>query len=302
MIFGTGACTFDVLFTVESVPEFGSTVRARNFAVQLGGPVASALVALRRFGLAAKVFGEVGDDEPGRQILKWLKAEDVDVQHLRLRAQSDSRIVLVLVDCLSGERSFTFRPDSFTMPSLDLLDSMEFASCKLLIVDEATEFSIEAARRCKLNGGKVIFTGGWYRGSINQLICYVDAFIISQEFIRDWNRSDDGNHTIEEFFLQGRFRFGIQTNGENGCIVQTPEAIESYHAFRIKPIDTTGAGDAFGAGIAYGMIQGWALPYLVKFASACAAMNCLTLGSSNGLTTVSAVVAFINESENRKEV
>ncbi len=222
MIFGTGACTFDVLFTLGSMPNFRSTVMAQDFTLQLGGPVANALVGLSRFGLLTKAFGEVGDDEAGRQIVKWLVREKVDVEHLRLRDQSTSRVVLALVDARTGDRSFIFRPDSFIEPSIDILDRIDFTTCRLLIVDEATDFSIEAARRCKKSGGKVLFAGGWYRGLIGLLLEHADFFIISREFLRDWARKDGASHSLEEFFTRGNFRFGIQTNGEKGCILQTP--------------------------------------------------------------------------------
>ena len=49
----------------------------------------------------------------------------------------------------------------------------------------------------------------------------------------------------------------------------------SFNPPRIKPLDTSGAGDSFRAGMVYGLLEQWSDAECVRFASALAAMTCL---------------------------
>jgi sugar/nucleoside kinase (ribokinase family) len=58
-------------------------------------------------------------------------------------------------------------------------------------------------------------------------------------------------------------------------------------------VDTTGAGDAFHGAFIYGMLQGWAVHQVTRFANAVAAINCRSLGGRRGLPTLSQVETFL---------
>jgi sugar/nucleoside kinase (ribokinase family) len=58
-------------------------------------------------------------------------------------------------------------------------------------------------------------------------------------------------------------------------------------------VDTTGAGDAFMGGLSYGLLQGWDLPEIGRFANACAALCCTKLGA-RACPTRDAVQAFLD--------
>jgi sugar/nucleoside kinase (ribokinase family) len=49
--------------------------------------------------------------------------------------------------------------------------------------------------------------------------------------------------------------------------------------FRVKVVDSTGAGDAFMGGLSYGLLQGWDLQRVGTFANACAAICCTKVGA-----------------------
>ena len=60
-------------------------------------------------------------------------------------------------------------------------------------------------------------------------------------------------------------------------------------AFRVKTVDTTGAGDIFHAGFIYGLLQGWALQRQLDFACAAAALNCTAVGARGGIHSLEAI-------------
>ena len=81
---------------------------------------------------------------------------------------------------------------------------------------------------------------------------------------------------------QGSAQATILTQGSAGGVVTDHIGTWSYPAFSVSDIvDTTGAGDAFRAGLCYGLLQNWALPQSVIFASAVAACHCRRLGGAS---------------------
>ena len=63
---------------------------------------------------------------------------------------------------------------------------------------------------------------------------------------------------------------------------------------RVKAVDTTGAGDAFHGAFVYGMLQGWDLRRVARFANAVAAINCQTLGGRQGLPSFEEVDLLVD--------
>ena len=65
--------------------------------------------------------------------------------------------------------------------------------------------------------------------------------------------------------------------------------------YAIEPVDTTGAGDSFRAGVAYGVLQGWDDEHIVEFASAVAACVCLTVPHTLNAPGLDAILAFMKQ-------
>lgn len=77
-------------------------------------------------------------------------------------------------------------------------------------------------------------------------------------------------------------RTALLTLGAEGGIVRTEKGITRYSAYPLTDIcDTTGAGDAFRAGLCYSLLQNWPLERMLCFASATAACHCRRLGGAS---------------------
>jgi len=63
----------------------------------------------------------------------------------------------------------------------------------------------------------------------------------------------------------------------------------------VDVVDTTGAGDVFHGGYIYGLLQGWDIKKVVRFASAFAALKCRKPGGRSGIPSLTEVDAFLRE-------
>jgi sulfofructose kinase len=86
----------------------------------------------------------------------------------------------------------------------------------------------------------------------------------------------------------------VVTLGREGCICLSANDVFRQRAFRVPVVDTTGAGDVFHGGFLYGLLRGWQLPVIVRFASAVAAIKCGQLGGRDGIPSLRQVKDFLS--------
>ena len=70
-----------------------------------------------------------------------------------------------------------------------------------------------------------------------------------------------------------------------------------FQPYKIPPVDTTGGGDAFRAGVVYGMLKGWEDEKTIQFASAVAAIVCTRSPGVLNSPTYDEVIQFIEEKD-----
>src|SRR3972149_1310576 len=111
-VVGIGLNAIDYLCCVPRYPVPGEKLRMTGFSRQGGGQVATALVALSRWGLRTMYVGNVGDDEHGRLSLSLLREEGIDVSRARTVPGAASQFAVILVQGDSGERTILWERDA----------------------------------------------------------------------------------------------------------------------------------------------------------------------------------------------
>lgn len=85
----------------------------------------------------------------------------------------------------------------------------------------------------------------------------------------------------------------VMSQGPRGCAIATREGHWQIPAFPAACVDATGAGDAFAAGIAYGMALRWDWPRTGLFANAMGALAIRALGAQTSLPTMAEIDALL---------
>ena len=98
----------------------------------------------------------------------------------------------------------------------------------------------------------------------------------------------------------------VVTHGRHGCTFVTPETDGKVPSFSVVPVDTTGAGDAFMAGLLTGLLEHPDEPLtserlytMCRFANAAGALATTMRGGIPGLPSRAAVTALITEEADR---
>ncbi len=321
---------FDVIACGELLIDFVSTQsgvtlgQAPAFQKAAGGAPANVAVGVARLGYRAGFLGQVGDDDFGHFLADTVAEAGVDVGGLRF--SSEARTALAFVSLRSdGERSFMF----YRHPSADMLwrpeevDREYAASARIFhhgsisLINEPSRSATLAAVEVARGGGALISydpnlrlalwpSEAAARAEILAAWPFADLVKVSEEELVFLTGEEDLEGAARSLFTR-RLRLLVVTRGPAGCAYFTPDGSGSVPGFRVAPVDTTGAGDGFVAGLLSGLLDGvpagsslrawhWdnaALEHALRLGNAVGALATTQKGAIPALPTRAAVEAFI---------
>ncbi len=286
-VFGIGQCSLDYVGRIESYPPADSKCEFHNLAVEGGGPVATALVALSRWGLTCAFAGVTGDDRFGSSIRRSLAAESIDISGLVVRPDAISQFAFIAAERGTGKRSiFWQRPTGLPLQP-DELDREVLRRSGLLHTDglfpEASLVACEEARRA---GIPVVVDAGSWRDGLLEIAKTSDFFIASESFGTTISATADPLDACRKLLELGP-RMACVTLGAKGYVsADTSGRIMRKSAYPAEAEDTTGCGDVFHAGFIYGISRGWDLERSLDLGAWSAARVSLKLGGRAGISSL----------------
>lgn len=288
-----GYCGIDSIAIVPAIPLDSKVEIIDNFD-QGGGPAATAAVAAARLGADAAFVGSVGDDSAGSAILEEFAAEKVDTSHVAVRAGGSSPRAYCWIEADTGKRSIAWTRGKREELSADEVDEEFIKNSRILHFDgHQMQAALAAAKIAKANNIPVSLDAGTIRPGIEKLIEVTDILIASEEFSRRYTGASDNESALK---LLGRNNSAVTavTMGEKGSIALGKDG-EIIHcpAFKITPVDTTGAGDVFHGAFCVRYLETQDVYECMRFASAVSALKCLKSGGRTGIPTRAEVDEFL---------
>jgi sulfofructose kinase len=295
-VLGIGQCVLDRLAVVETYPPMDQKAEVSHWQEQAGGPAATAMVTLARLGLSTTLAGVVGDDEEGKRIRHLLASAGVDL-FLAVRPGGQSQSAFIVIDRDTAQRTIFWRRTRGKELQLNELPPGFPAKFDFLHLDGLMEdISVRAARKARRSGIPVMLDAGRIRKRTLEIAAHCEYLVGSEIFARQLGWKGDGDR-VGRVFREKVLSFGARattfTLGQRGSFTITTEGSFQTPAFRVKAVDTTGAGDVFHGAYIYGLLQKWELPKVVEFASAVAAMKCRVIGGQAGIPTIGQVRRFL---------
>jgi sugar/nucleoside kinase (ribokinase family) len=256
----------------------------RDFTLQPGGQIATALAACSKLGWRTRYIGSFGDDEPGRVSRDSLRQQGVDLSASTTIARAKTRVAMILVDAHSAERTIL----AFRDPALRMGDVSCDAvlSGRMLIVDcediQAATVAVSAARA---NGIPTIIDVEDVQPGTDTVLRQIDAIITAEEFPGRLTGHGDLGRALEA--IEREFHAGLvcTTLGARGSLARSGGREIRTPAYAVEPVDTTGAGDVFRGAFASACLR-WPdgdLARILAYANAAAALSCRAIGARGGL-------------------
>ena len=154
------------------------------------------------------------------------------------------------------------------------------------------EATVKLARWGRKVGAIVSFDIGSVRNDVSPVLPHVDHLVVADAFALPFTKSRSVKTALEKLAAFGPSTVVI-TEGTQGATGLENGKYVSHPAFRVKSVDTTGAGDAFHAGYLYALLEGRDLAHRLRFGAAVAALKCTRLGARTGAPTLAAVNRFL---------
>jgi 2-dehydro-3-deoxygluconokinase len=265
----------------------GPLRHVHTFEKRVGGAELNVAVALSRLGHRSGWGGRLGDDEFGKEILSFLRGEEVDVSGAELDPGAPTGLYFKERRSLDQLRAYYYRAGSaasrarFEDLDLEYLLSGEVLhltgitpaiseNCHDLtirLMDAATErgtfISFDANVRWRL------FEGSDPRKLLSPLLERADLLFLSDE---EADLLLDGNDP--ESVRQARKGMRTETivvHAADGAFAVDDSGVTHQASHEVEVVDTVGAGDAFVAGFLSGRLRGWDDGECLRLANACGA-------------------------------
>ena len=278
-----------------------------------GGAPANVAVGIARLGGESAFIGRVGKDPLGEFMQQTLQQENVQTSHMILDPQQRTSTVIVGLD--NGERSFTFMVNPSADQFLQVMDLPNFQAnewlhcCSIALINNPSrETTFEAIRRIKAAGGFFSFDPNlreslWasfddMKKTVMQAVALADVLKFSEEeltLLTDTQTLDEAFEKITALYPE---KLIIVTLGKDGARYHLAGKKDIVAGKALKPVDTTGAGDAFVGGLLAGLSQhpNWkeipVLEQILRQANACGALATTAKGAMSALPNKAQLSAF----------
>jgi sugar/nucleoside kinase (ribokinase family) len=285
-VVGMGLNSVDFLTVVPKFPTPNSKMEMLQFSKQGGGQVATAMVALSRWGVKTKYIGKIGEDDLGQFSLHAISQEGVEVSSVMIEPNATNQFAMIIVDGPTGERTILWNRDQRLMYRQEELRKEEVCSGKLLHLDgHDIHAALQCAKWAREEGIPTIIDLDKVEPLTSELITEIDFVITSSRFPMLYTGISDQEKALLE--LQKRTTgFLCATLGHKGAIALVNGEIVTVKGFKVNLVDTTGAGDVFHAGFIYGLLRNWEVAEILKFANAVAALKCRDIGGRKGIPSL----------------
>jgi len=292
-VVGVGVNAVDHLCSVDTFPTFDSKQTLAAYDCQPGGQVATALVALQRWGCRTLYVGTFGDGPLAELSRRSLADEGIDVSRAPGRRGVANQTAVILVDRASGARTILMhRPSALTLRPDELDRDLVTAGRVLHLDGYDADAAYTAATWARAAGMPVVVDVDTGVASVERLLAITDAVILSREFACNLTGTADADAALAALVATTRAPLVAITLGAAGVIATTAAGTLRVPGYAVQSVDTTGAGDIFRAGFIYGLLRDWSLERTLRFANATAALKCTKLGGRPGIPTVAAAEAM----------
>ncbi|MGG1686043.1 ribokinase [Pseudalkalibacillus sp. NRS-1564] len=287
-----GSSSMDLVVTSKKRPGAGETVLGESFKTVPGGKGANQAVAAARLGAEVYMIGCVGDDHYGEAILNNFKKNGVKTDYVEpvtgvesgtahiILAEGDNSIVVV-----KGANDHI--TPSYITKAAKLIDSCDLVMIQQEIPEETVEYVAELCEEKQ----------------VPLLLNPAPAREISQKVIDGATYITPNEHEADVLFNGQPLSESLRTYPEKVFITEGAAGVRYFNgkeevlvpSFKVKAVDTTGAGDTFNAAFGTAIAEGKDLIESITFGNRAASLSVTSFGAQGGMPTREEVERKLSE-------
>lgn len=287
-----GALNVDRLYRVNRIAGRDEESFIIDFKEAPGGSAANTAVGLARLGLKTGFIGKVSDNREGKLLLNDFKRQNVDVDGIIVSKEGRSGVAMGYVDT-KGDRALYIDPgvnDSLELKEIDLKYASNTAFLHLTSFIGEKPFKAQKELVRGLRDVRISFDPGELyarKGLIVLKLMIERSFVMlpseNELKLLTGKKYDEGSKILMK---KGVSIVAVKL-GERGCYVTDGKESYLVDPYKVKVVDTTGAGDAFCAGFLYSLIKNKDLYDCGRFGNFVASRCIEKVGAREGLPRLS---------------
>lgn len=290
-----GHAAYDITVPVDEFPIENTKNRVHNRVECGGGPSATAAYLLGKWNMDVSFAGIVGKDLYGKRIKAEFDAIGVDTKYLEMSESHTTTSSFILANTSIGSRTiFTYRPSDMKMTEVDI----DFEPDIILIDGQEVEMSEKLLK--KYPKAISIIDAGRSKKEIIELSKMVTYLVCSKEFaenVSEMKFTEDYSNKKEIYSkLESIFHNNIVVTLEAaGCLYKHNKELKIMPSIKVKPVDSTGAGDIFHGAFTYGIAKGYDFEKVLKLSNIAGAISVSRIGTRISIPTLEEMEAVYNE-------
>jgi len=318
-VFALGTLNVDIIIIGDAprnIKQLNQWVSPSQVEITPAGSVGYAAMDLARLGLKVSLFSSLAQDALGGLILTNMKTEGIDTQAVFMEKDAASGIGIYMLLFGNRKRPLTGRlathapwPKKLTPLAEKKLENAKMLHCGgyLHYPDRWGRPTEEIFKQAKMHGLITSLDPQFPFGPAEKpwlkhfgdLLKYVDIIFTDELEAKAITGAANLENAAQRLLFEGP-EMVVVKQGAKGALLATREETIHQPAIKVAEItDSIGAGDAFDAGVIYGVLKGLGLKDTAQFASAVAALTLKGMGGAQSAPSLSQVKTFLKRKYKR---
>ena len=269
-----GSYATGLTMKVVRIPAAGETLLGTGYRVDFGGKGSNQAVGCARLGATVDFVARIGNDSFGDMALKLYRDEGIDVRYVKQAADAPTGVGFIMVEQASGQNCIVLDPGANELLTATDVSAAEVAVKSVSVVLTQLEIPVEAAEAAlacgRAAGAITILNPAPVRPLPVSVLGLIDILTPNETEARVLAGREPDSSIEPEMLGQELIRLGVKqvvmTLGEKGALLITSSSSARFPTVPVQAVDTTGAGDAFNAGLATALAHGSSLEEAVQLA------------------------------------
>jgi len=281
-----GSSNTDMVVFCDRLPKPGETILGGQFQMFGGGKGANQAVAAARAGGHVSFLGAYGADAFGSAARDRLLKEGINVDYFQCVRDAPSGVALILVDGVTRENLIAVAKSANDAVDSAMVSDARRAFERASVVISQLEIrdgAIEAvARICHDLGKPFLLNPAPSRLLPKQIYESLHIIVVNEHEARDVTTKTDLKESVQCLHELG-CKNVVVTLGSKGVMFSEGMNLEFIGAPKVRPVDTTGAGDCFVGWLGVGIAEGLSLKSATERACRAASLKVTREGAQSGM-------------------
>ena len=296
-----GSANMDMVVLTKRFPQPGETVFGGRFGMFPGGKGANQAVAAARLGGQVFFLGKMGRDLFQEKLTASMKKDGVRLERLAIDPEEPTGIALITVDDEGQNEIVVVSGSNMKLLPEDIeRERSIFGSVRIVLLQLEVPLPtvVRTAKIAREHAVTVVLNPAPARRLPKTLLRTIDYLTPNETELEQLSgipvsRTSAAERAARRLLDQGVKNI-LVTMGAKGCLLVNGRGARLYPARKVKPVDTTAAGDAFNGAFAYALASGQSLDEAIPFANAAAAVSVTRVGAQSSMPMMMEVRAFID--------